>query len=478
MKVLFIGSEATPFVKLGGLADVLGTLPRALKRLDVETALMLPMYSAIPEEFRQRAVEVARFSVKLNWRSQDCVLRKLRHGSLDVFFIDSEFYFFRPYVYSNAYEDAERFSFFCKAALDAVEHTGFSPDILHCNDWHTGMIPMLHKLRYAHSPAYASLKTIFSIHNLRYQGVFDLDFVRDVFELDDSLLTPDGIEYYGGASFMKAGILYCDYITTVSPTYAQEILCPEKGEGLDGLLQCRRNRLRGILNGIDRRDFSPASDDALPANYKLTARGNKAMCKDKLQEELGLPQSPDTPLLGIVSRLTPQKGFELLMQSVDAFAASNCQLAVLGTGHTQIEEFFRGLAAKHGDRCAYISDYSDPLARRIYAGADMFLMPSQTEPCGISQLIAMRYGTPPIVHETGGLHDSVKPYNRYTGEGTGFTFSRFCADDMCGAINRALECYWDKRAWNKVVRNAMRANFGWKASAKRYADLYKALVNA
>lgn len=477
MKVLFIASEASPFVKLGGLADVMGTLPKALIKRGVECALMLPMYSQIPEEYRNKAKEISRFTVKLNWRRQDCVLRKLRHNGVDVYFLDSQFYFFRPYVYGNAYEDAERFSFFCRAALDALPHMGFVPDILHCNDWHTGMIPMLLRIKYAGAPEYDRLKTVFSIHNLRYQGVFDMDFVRDIFELDPKYLTYEGIEYYGGASFMKAGIIYSDFVSTVSPTYAKEILYPEKGEGLDGLLQCRRNTLVGILNGIDRRDFNPSTDRALTANYDIRSRANKAVCKSALRRELGLDDDTDAPLLGVVSRLTYQKGFSLLMQGTNQLLDTDFQLAVLGTGDSAIEDYFHRLSNEHPTRFAFLDKYSDPIARRIYAGADFFLMPSESEPCGISQLIAMRYGTPPIVHETGGLYDSVAPYNKFTSEGTGFTFTNFTVSDLFGALERADECYRDKKAYSKLVRRAMAEKFGWEASAQEYKKLYETLIS-
>ncbi|MBQ3552682.1 MAG: glycogen synthase [Clostridia bacterium] len=478
LNVLLIASEAHPFVKTGGLGDVSGTLPAALNRIGVNCSLMLPMYSKISSEYVNKAELVANFDVKLGWRMQPCSLFRLTHGGICVYLIGSDYYFNRPYIYGDGMSDAERFSFFCKAAIESIPHLDEIPHVLHLNDWHTGMIPLLLKQEYLKHELYSGIKTLYTIHNLRYQGLFDMGSIKELLSIDDEYATPSGMEYYGNASFMKAGIVFADRVSTVSETYSREILKSDAGEGLDGVLRSRQDGIYGIMNGIDTTSFDPNSDPSIEAGFSADMPEKKVLCKAALQREMGLFLEPDMPLIGVVSRLTEQKGFQLLTECMDAVLNLGVSLCVLGSGDAWMEEYFSRIAHENPGRVAFYCGYSDALARRIYAGSDMILMPSQFEPCGISQLIAMRYGSLPIVRETGGLKDSVEPYNRFTRQGTGFTFTFFNAVDMYNAIERAVTCYHDKAAFNAIRRNAMDKSYDWLVSALKYRNLYESMRGA
>lgn len=475
MKALFLSAEATPFIKTGGLADVAGTLPRALRAEGVKPVLMMPLYGQIDEKYKKRMKVLTEFTVELGWRKQPCVVRGLTKNYIRCYFIENNYYFNRDYIYGAGTDEAERYAFFCRAALESLKHLRIRPDLIHCNDWHTGMVPLLLKTQYLNHYKYKGVKTLFTIHNLRYQGVFDWANVHDLLNIGPEHFVPDGIEYYGGASFMKAGIAYSDAVNTVSPTYAVEIQTPAYGEGLDGLLRSRSIALSGIMNGIDMDEYNPSTDKELPAGYSAENQRGKQLNKAALQRKLGLYERPDIPLIGIVSRLTEQKGFSLIAQAAERIVDLNIQLAVLGKGEARFEALFRRMADLRPNMIAYLPEQNEGLARMVYGGADMFLMPSMYEPCGISQLIAMRYGTLPIVRETGGLKDSVEPYNAFTGEGTGFTFSHYSSDDMLGAIIRACECHADEAAWGRLISRAMTRDFSWGASAREYTDLYQRL---
>lgn len=475
MQIVFASAECAPFVKTGGLGDVAGSLPAALVRAGAEVIVMVPKYATIKDEYKAQMEHFSDFYVSLGWRNEYCGLEKLEHDGVTYMFIDNERYFARDYPYSF-FDDGERFAFFSKAITESLQHlpAGFECDILHCNDWQTALAPVFLREFYQGLPLYDRVKTVFSIHNVAFQGQFSDTVMEDILGVAHipaaaSQLRCDACSI----NYMLGALRYADAITTVSPTYANEIQTPEFGEGLDGVLRERSYALQGILNGIDVAGFDPATDKRIAANYTVEDRSGKAVCKAKLQEELGLEVRDDRPLMVMVTRLTRQKGMDLVMYALDRILAGGVQVAVLGTGDRDYEDGLRYFQDKYPGTMAARIEFDPALSQRMYAAADMFLMPSKFEPCGLSQIIAMRYGTLPIVRETGGLKDTVKPYNEFTGEGTGFSFSNFNGDEMGDAVFRAARLFWDNReAWNQLVTQAMSQDFSWTRSADKYLDLY------
>lgn len=475
MQIVFASAECAPFVKTGGLADVAGSLPAALVRAGAEVIVMVPKYATIKDEYKAQMEHFSDFYVSLGWRNEYCGLEKLEHDGVTYMFIDNERYFARDYPY-GFFDDGERFAFFSKAITESLQHlpAGFECDILHCNDWQTALAPVFLREFYQGLPLYDRVKTVFSIHNVAFQGQFSDTVMEDILGVAHipaaaSQLRCDACSI----NYMLGALRYADAITTVSPTYANEIQTPEFGEGLDGVLRERSYALQGILNGIDVAGFDPATDKRIAANYTVEDRSGKAVCKAKLQEELGLEVRDDRPLMVMVTRLTRQKGMDLVMYALDRILAGGVQVAVLGTGDRDYEDGLRYFQDKYPGTMAARIEFDPALSQRMYAAADMFLMPSKFEPCGLSQIIAMRYGTLPIVRETGGLKDTVQPYNEFTGEGTGFSFSNFNGDEMGNAVFRAARLFWDNRdAWNQLVTQAMSQDFSWTRSADKYLDLY------
>lgn len=475
MQIVFASAECAPFVKTGGLGDVAGSLPAALVRAGAEVIVMVPKYATIKDEYKAQMEHFSDFYVSLGWRNEYCGLEKLEHDGVTYMFIDNERYFARDYPY-GFFDDGERFAFFSKAITESLQHlpAGFECDILHCNDWQTALAPVFLREFYQGLSLYDRVKTVFSIHNVAFQGQFSDTVMEDILGVAHipaaaSQLRCDACSI----NYMLGALRYADAITTVSPTYANEIQTPEFGEGLDGVLRERSYALQGILNGIDVAGFDPATDKRIAANYTVDDRSGKAVCKAKLQEELGLEVRDDRPLMVMVTRLTRQKGMDLVMYALDRILAGGVQVAVLGTGDRDYEDGLRYFQDKYPGTMAARIEFDPALSQRMYAAADMFLMPSKFEPCGLSQIIAMRYGTLPIVRETGGLKDTVIPYNEFTGEGTGFSFSNFNGDEMGDAVFRAARLFWDNRdAWNQLVTQAMSQDFSWTRSADKYLDLY------
>ena len=475
MQIVFASAECAPFVKTGGLGDVAGSLPAALVRAGAEVIVMVPKYATIKDEYKSQMEHFSDFYVSLGWRNEYCGLEKLEHDGVTYMFIDNERYFARDYPY-GFFDDGERFAFFSKAITESLQHlpAGFECDILHCNDWQTALAPVFLREFYQGLPLYDRVKTVFSIHNVAFQGQFSDTVMEDILGVAHipaaaSQLRCDACSI----NYMLGALRYADAITTVSPTYANEIQTPEFGEGLDGVLRERSYALQGILNGIDVAGFDPATDKRIAANYTVDDRSGKAVCKAKLQEELGLEVRDDRPLMVMVTRLTRQKGMDLVMYALDRILSGGVQVAVLGTGDRDYEDGLRYFQDKYPGTMAARIEFDPALSQRMYAAADMFLMPSKFEPCGLSQIIAMRYGTLPIVRETGGLKDTVIPYNEFTGEGTGFSFSNFNGDEMGDAVFRAARLFWDNRdAWNQLVTQAMSQDFSWTRSADKYLDLY------
>lgn len=475
MQIVFASAECAPFVKTGGLGDVAGSLPAALVRAGAEVIVMVPKYATIKDEYKAQMEHFSDFYVSLGWRNEYCGLEKLEHDGVTYMFIDNERYFARDYPY-GFFDDGERFAFFSKAITESLQHlpAGFECDILHCNDWQTALAPVFLREFYQGLPLYDRVKTVFSIHNVAFQGQFSDTVMEDILGVAHipaaaSQLRCDACS----VNYMLGALRYADAITTVSPTYAAEIQTPEFGEGLDGVLRERSYALQGILNGIDVAGFDPATDKRIAANYTVEDRTGKAVCKAKLQEELGLEVRDDRPLMVMVTRLTRQKGMDLVMYALDRILAGGVQVAVLGTGDRDYEDGLRYFQHKYPGTMAARIEFDPALSQRMYAAADMFLMPSKFEPCGLSQIIAMRYGTLPIVRETGGLKDTVRPYNEFTGEGTGFSFRNFNGDEMGDAVFRAARLFWDNRdAWNQLVTQAMSQDFSWTRSADKYLDLY------
>ena len=475
MQIVFASAECAPFVKTGGLGDVAGSLPAALVRDGAEVIVMVPKYATIKDEYKAQMEHFSDFYVSLGWRNEYCGLEKLEHDGVTYMFVDNERYFARDYPY-GFFDDGERFAFFSKAITESLQHLpeGFECDILHCNDWQTALAPVFLREFYQGLPLYDRVKTVFSIHNVAFQGQFSDTVMEDILGVAHIPAAATQLRCDAcSINYMLGALHYADAITTVSPTYAGEIQTPEFGEGLDGVLRERSYALQGILNGIDVAAFDPATDKRIAANYTVDDRYGKAVCKAKLQEELGLEVRDDRPLMVMVTRLTRQKGMDLVMYALDRILSGGVQVAVLGTGDRDYEDGLRYFQDKYPGTMAARIEFDPALSQRMYAAADMFLMPSKFEPCGLSQIIAMRYGTLPIVRETGGLKDTVQPYNEFTGEGTGFSFTNFNGDEMGDAVFRAARLFWDNReAWNQLVTQAMTQDFSWTRSADKYLDLY------
>ena len=478
--ILFVASEAVTFIKTGGLADVAGSLPKYFDKEQYDVRVMLPKYLCIPEKWRSQMKYVTHFYMDLAWRSQYVGVLEMEYAGVHYYFIDNEFYFAGPKPYGYIHEDIEKFAFFSKAALSAMPLLNFKPDIVHCHDWQTGLVPVYMKERFHDGEFFRDMKSVMTIHNLKFQGVWDLQKVKDITGLPPYFFTSDKLEAYGDANYLKGGVVYADAVTTVSDSYAEEIKTPFYGEKLDGLMRARANCLTGIVNGIDYDEFNPETDKRIVANYnQKTFRKEKSKNKKALQQELGLNVDDKKFMIGIVSRLTDQKGFDLIAYMMDQICAEDVQLVILGTGESQYENMFRHFAWKYPDRVSANIYYSEDMSHKIYAACDAFLMPSLFEPCGLSQLMSLRYGTVPIVRETGGLKDTVEPYNEYESTGTGFSFANYNAHEMMNTINYAKHVFYNKkREWNKIVDRGMLRDFSWTSSAKKYQKLYDGLLGS
>jgi len=476
-KILFAASECMPFVKTGGLADVVGALPKEIRKNDVDIRVILPLYSAIDDKWRAQMTHLHSFYVDLGWRHQYVGIESLVLNDVTFYFVDNQQYFARNYIYGMGGDEGERFAFFCRAVMEALSRIDFIPDIIHCHDWQTGMIPVLLRSQYAHLPGFENVHTIFTIHNLQYQGIFPIDQIEDLLALGDWAYTSDKLEFFGMCSFIKGGLVFSDKITTVSPTYSQEIQTSYYGERLDGLLCSRVEDLSGILNGIDTTEYDPEHDKMIYHNYTQATFSEKVRNKLALQEELGLKVDPDVPLIGLVSRLSGQKGLDLIERVLQEIMNLGVQVVVLGMGETRYMDLFNWAQWKYSGQLAARFQMNHELSHKIYAGADMFLMPSMFEPCGLSQMISLRYGTLPIVRETGGLRDTVLSYNEYTGDGNGFSFLNYNAHDMLHVIERAVGIYREnKPVFNMLAQRAMGGEYGWDQSALKYVGLYDELL--
>ena len=477
-KILFVSSEVVPFIKTGGLADVAGSLPRYFDKNEFDVRVILPKYLCISDEWKEKMNYVTHFYMDLAWRSQYVGILEMEYEGVQFYFIDNEYYFAGPKPYGNIYQDIEKFAFFSRAALSALPVIGFQPDIIHCHDWQTGLIPVFLKDSFHEGEFFRDMKSIITIHNLKFQGVWDMKTVKDITGLPSYYFTPDKLEAYGDANYLKGGIVYADAVTTVSDTYAEEIKTPFYGERLDGLMRARSNCLYGIVNGIDYAEYNPETDPFIEQHFNAkTFRKEKIKNKRALQRELGLDQNDSTFMVGIVSRLTDQKGFDLIAYMMEEMCQNDIQFVVLGTGDEKYENMFRYFAWKYPGKVSANIFYSEALSHKIYASCDAFLMPSLFEPCGLSQLMSLRYGTLPIVRETGGLRDTVEPYNQYEGTGTGFSFANYNAHEMYFTLQRAMDVYYNKkREWNKLVDHAMAADFSWESSARKYENLYRQLL--
>ncbi len=479
MKVLFVASECVPFSKTGGLADVVGALPKELKKQGVDVRVITPLYSAISYEWRSKMEHVLYFYVNLGWRRQYVGIEKLELNGITYYFIDNEYYFGRPYIYGLGGDEGERFAFFCRAVLEALPQIKFMPDVLQLNDWQTGLIPAMLEIQYRVLPAYKKLRTVFTVHNLQYQGMFPINEIEDLVSLGALAYTADHMEFYGQCSFMKGGLTFSDKITTVSPTYASEIQTAFYGERLDGLLRARSGDLQGILNGIDTDEYNPETDPLIARNYGFDSFPLKVENKLALQQELGLEVGADIPLIGMVGRLSGQKGLDLVERVLDGIMSTGAQMVVLGMGEDKYIDLFSWAQWKYQGKLAARIEMNHQMAHKIYAASDMFLMPSMFEPCGLSQMISMRYGSLPIVRETGGLRDTVLAYNEFNGGGNGFTFFNYNAHDMLAVIEQAVGCYRGRpEGWHQLVERAMKGQYGWDQSAHHYLDLYKKLIDS
>ena len=477
--ILFVASESVPFIKTGGLADVVGSLPKSLDKEKYDVRIFVPKYGCMKQAMKDRLNYKTNFYMDFNWKNVYVGIMEAVVDGITYYFIDNEYYFSGPKPYcDDALFEIEKYAFFSKAVLSSLPLIDFKPDIMHCHDWQTGLIPVYLKDHFAGSEFFRDMKSIMTIHNLKFQGKWNIDTVKNITGLSDYYFTNDKLEAYGDANLLKGGIVYADTVTTVSNTYAQEVKTEFYGEGLHGLLQAREGELKGIVNGIDYTDFNPESNPLIYNNYTVeNFRKEKIKNKRALQKELGLKQDDKTMLIGIVSRLTDQKGFDLIEYMMEELCQDNVQFAILGTGSAQYEDMFRRFAGKYPDKVSANIYYSEALSHRIYAASDAFLMPSLFEPCGLSQLMALRYGTLPIVRETGGLKDTVEPYNEYEGTGTGFSFTNYNAHEMLNTIRYAQEVYYNsKRNWNKMVERAMNADFSWGVSAKKYEEMYEELT--
>lgn len=480
-KILFVSSECVPFIKTGGLADVAGELPKYIDKEKYDVRVILPNYRAIPEKFKQNFVYKTHFYMDLSWRRQYVGILETVVNGVTFYLVDNEYYFNGDRPYGNIYEDMEKFAFFCRAVLSALPSLDFRPDIIHCNDWQTGLIPVYLKDfdSFARDSFYQGIKSIMTIHNLKFQGVWDKKTVKDMTGLSDYYFVPDKLEAYGDANYLKGGIVYADYVTTVSDTYAGEIQMPFYGEGLDGLMRARNNCLCGIVNGIDYSEYNPETDKYIWYPFNAgNFRKEKAKNKKELQKELGLEVDEKKFMVGLVSRLTDQKGLDLVNAIFEQLIDGNTQFVLIGTGEQQYEDSFRYFESEHkGTVCSNIM-YSDERAHKLYAASDSMLVPSRFEPCGLTQLIAFRYGSLPIVRETGGLKDTVQPYNEFDQTGNGFSFSGYDAGQLLNTINYAKTVYFtDRKSWNAMVQRAMKSDHSWNASAKEYVDLYNSLLH-
>ncbi|UOR10860.1 glycogen synthase GlgA [Halobacillus amylolyticus] len=475
MNVLMVGSECTPFIKTGGLADVLGSLPQALVAQGHDVRVVLPKYEEMSDEWKEQLSLLHQLNVQIGWRNQYAGVEYIEYDGIPVYFIDNEYYFKRSNLYG--YEDeAERFVFFNKAVLEMVCALEWTPDVLHCHDWQTGLIPVFLHTHYQDDEKVKGMKTVFTIHNLKYQGIFADSVLHDLMDLDERMMTEDGLEFFGDINFMKGALNHADAITTVSETYAKEIQTPYYGENLDGVLRKQSDSLAGIVNGINDKDYNPLSDAALAFPYR-SSLSKKTQNKTWLQEKLGLPIRKDVPMIGIVSRLVEQKGFDLVARVMDELLYhEDIQLVLLGTGEYDYEQMFEWAQVKYPEKVSANIMFSEALSRQVYAASDLFLVPSRFEPCGIGQLIALRYLAVPIVRETGGLVDTVIPFNEKTEEGSGFTFTNYNAHDMLFTIRRALELYHNKDAWKKLMKNMAKTQFPWKYSARRYSEVYESTL--
>lgn len=476
MKVLFAVSECVPFVKSGGLADVAGSLPKELSKLGTDVRVMMPKYGTIPQALRDKMIKKDEFFVDVGWRSQYCGIEELTYEGITYYFIDNEYYFKRDSLYGY-FDDGERFAFFNRAVLEAIRMLDYYPDVIHCHDWHTGMIPFLLRTEYQKKNGYGFMRSVFTIHNLGFQGIMPKEALKDLFDLDESYFNTDQLEFFGHINFMKAALIATDRITTVSPTYKNEIQTEYYGEKLDGLLRSRVSDLEGILNGIDDDFYNPEKDEFLVKTYDANHRNHKLTNKKAIQERFGLPQASQVPLMVMVTRLTKQKGLDLVKHVFHEIMAEPIQFLILGTGDDEFENFFRDMEQQYPDRFKAYIGFDEGLAHQIYAGADLFLMPSKFEPCGLGQMIAMRYGAIPIVRETGGLNDTVTAYDEFSGKGNGFSFRNFNAHDMLYTIKRAIHFYENDRVWNNLVKHTMSIDYSWAQSAFKYNQLYAQLIS-
>ena len=475
MNILFAASECVPFIKTGGLGDVIGALPQSLHEEGVNVSVILPKYGDLSPEIREQMQWIKSIEVPVGWRNQFCGIEKLDYQGIAIYFLDNEYYFKRHGSYGFE-DDGERFAFFSRAVLEALPYLEDRPEIIHCHDWQTGLIPVLLKAHYVNQPLYKGLKTVFTIHNLRYQGVYPKSVLADLLNLSDLYFHMDALEFYGNISYLKGGLAFADCVTTVSATYASEIQTPYYGEGLDGFLQKKSSNLRGIVNGIDNDSYDPTRDELISRPFD--GQKGKAMNKVNLQETLGLPVNADIPIISMVTRLVDQKGIDLILHVFHEIIGLDVQFVLLGTGDPQYEDSFRYFADHYPDHVSANLYFDEALARKIYAGSDLFLMPSQFEPCGIGQLIALRYGTLPLVRETGGLKDTVVPYNEFTGEGNGFSFANYNAYEMLYTIERAVALYRTQPdKWGALVKNAMELDFSWTSSSQQYLSIYKDILN-
>ena len=476
--ILFASSEAVPYMKTGGLADVVGSLPRYFNKEEYDVRVILPKYACMDKKFLPELTFVCHFYVNLNWRRQYVGIFKSEFKGVTYYFVDNEFYFAGNNPYNNIYEDVEKFAYFSKAVLESLPYLEFTPDIIHCNDWQTGLLPVFLHTSYGSDRFYENIKTVYSIHNMKFQGRWKIQEVMDITGLPKQIFNANELESYGDANYLKGGIVYADAVSTVSPSYANDITTPEGGEGLDGLMQARRNVLYGILNGLDYEEYNPLKDPYIEYHFSKDDMANKRMNKIQMQKNLGLPISDDTFMIGIVSRMTDQKGFDLIAYVMEEMLNSmDVQFAVLGTGEARYEDMFRYFQDKYPDKVHAYIGYSEERANQIYAACDAFLMPSLFEPCGLSQLMSMRYGTLPIVRETGGLKDTVEPYNEFENTGTGFSFTEYNAHDMLHVIRYAYEIYNERpEQWKAMMKRAMEQDFSWDASAREYEKMYEEIL--
>ena len=477
MKVLFAAAECAPFYKTGGLGDVAGALPKELKKQGIDIRVVLPFYTSLPQQYKDQLEDVCQFEVKVGWRNQFCGIKRLVNAGVTYYFVDNQYYFDRPGIYGFD-DDGERFAFFSQAIIEMLEKIDFIPDVLHVNDYHTAMVPVLLKDKYSWIEKYQSIKTILTIHNLQFQGIYDQIVLSDLFDIGYNSFHMNGLEFYGNVNFLKGGIYYADLVTTVSPSYADEIQTEEFGMGLDGVLRDNNHKIVGILNGIDYEVFNPEEDEHVAEHFSVEDPSGKAVNKKVLQEKVGLPVKKDIPVMAMVSRLTEQKGVHLLMEKMDELMQREVQIIILGTGESHLEDACKHYNWVYPEKFKAIIDFDVELAQLIYAGSDLFIMPSAFEPCGLSQLNSLRYGTLPIVHETGGLKDTVEAYNAFTGEGTGFSFSGYSSQIMLETIDRSLQVYFDyPDQWAKLVQQAMKKDFSWEKSSQLYQESYKRVMD-